>query len=152
MVAVDFGCGSGSWALPLAKSLDLGTVYGLDILEEPLSVLKGRARAEGLENIKTILADIEKGSGLDNEIADLVLITDLLFETDNDKAIFEEAKRILKRGGKILVVDWKKDVALGPKNGWVLPSEIKAIAQELGLTLFKEFEAGAYHFALIFEK
>jgi len=38
MVAVDFGCGSGGWTIPLAELLEHGRVYAVDILEEPLSV------------------------------------------------------------------------------------------------------------------
>jgi len=152
MIAVDFGCGSGSWVLPLAETLEDGKVYAIDILEEPLSALEGKAKAQNLDNIETVLADIEKGSKLEDGIADLVLMTDLLFETEDDRVVFEEAKRILKKGGRILVVDWKKDVALGPKQGRVLPSEIKKIAEEIGLKTEREFEAGIYHFALIFEK
>ena len=152
MVAVDFGCGSGSWVLPLAEKLEDGKVYAIDILEEPLSALQSKAKAKNLGNIETILADIEKNSKLENGIADLVLMTDLLFQVDNDKAVLSEAKRILKKGGKILIVDWKKDVALGPEQGIVLLSEIKKIAEDLNLKLEKEFDAGIYHFALVFEK
>mgnify|MGYP001611054209 FL=1 len=36
MVACDFGSGSGGWAIPLAKILEEGRVYAIDILEEPL--------------------------------------------------------------------------------------------------------------------
>ncbi len=174
MTAVDFGCGSGSWVLPLAETLEDGKVYAIDILEEPLSALQGKAKAKTLENIETVLADIEKNSKLEDGIADLVLMTDLLFEVDDVEAVLEEGKRVLKKGGRILVVDWKKDVALGPKEGRVLPSEIKKLAKDLGLKLTEpstraklgaelvshrnevsgagEFEAGTYHFALVFEK
>lgn len=152
MTAVDFGCGSGSWVLLLAKRLEDGKVIAIDILEEPLSALQGKAKAQNLENIETVLADIEKSSKLEDEIADLVLMTDLLFEVDDVEAVLEEGKRVLKKGGKILIVDWKKDVALGPQEGRVLPSEIKKLAQSLDLKLAEEFEAGTYHFALVFEK
>jgi len=152
MTAVDFGCGSGSWVLPLAEKLEDGKVYAIDILEEPLSALQGKMKVRNLENIETVLADIEKSSKLEDGIADLVLMTDLLFEVDDVEVVLNEGKRILKEEGKILVVDWKKDVALGPKEGRVLPSEIKKIAQSLALKLTEEFEAGTYHFALVFEK
>ena len=152
MIAADFGCGSGSWILLLAEKLEDGQVYAIDILEEPLSALQGKAKAKHLDNVETVLADIEKSSKLENGIADLVLMTDLLFEVDDVKAVLDEGKRVLKEGGKILVVDWKKDVALGPKEGRVLPSEIKKLGQSLALKLTEEFEAGIYHFALVFEK
>ncbi|MGB2762553.1 MAG: class I SAM-dependent methyltransferase [Minisyncoccales bacterium] len=152
MVAVDFGCGSGSWALPLAERLEDGKVIAIDVLEEPLSALQGKAKAKNLDNVEIILADIERSSKLEDEIADFVLMTDLLFEVDDVNAVLKEGKRVLKKEGRILVVDWKKDVALGPKDGRVLPSEIKKIAKELSLRLDKEFDAGIYHFALLFEK
>lgn len=152
MVAADFGCGSGSWTLALAEKTEDGKVYAIDVLEEPLSALAGKAKAKGLANIKTILADVERNSKLENESCNLVLMTDLLFQTENNKSVLEEGKRILKKRGKILVVDWKKDAALGPKEGHILPEEIKKNARDLGLKLKKEFEAGAYHFALLFEK
>ena len=74
MTAVDLGCGSGSWVLPLAEKLEDGQVAAIDILEEPLSALEGKAKQENLSNIKTILADVEKDSKLDDESSDLVLI------------------------------------------------------------------------------
>ena len=46
MIAADFGCGSGGWAIPLAKKLEEGKVYAIDILEEPLSALRARAKLE----------------------------------------------------------------------------------------------------------
>ena len=51
ITAVDFGSGSGGWAIPLAKKLEDGLVYAIDILKEPLSALEGRASLEKIENI-----------------------------------------------------------------------------------------------------
>lgn len=152
MTAVDLGCGSGSWVLPLAEKLEDGQVAAIDILEEPLSALEGKAKQENLSNIKTILADVEKDSKLDDESSDLVLITNLLFEIDDKKKVLNEAKRILKPGGKILVVDWKPDVPFGPKEGRISLNEIKKLFEKSGLKFEKELDSGAYHFALLFEK
>ena len=51
MVACDLGCGSGGWAIPLAKTLNKGIVYAVDILEEALSALGGKVEIEKLVNI-----------------------------------------------------------------------------------------------------
>jgi ubiquinone/menaquinone biosynthesis C-methylase UbiE len=155
MVAVDFGCGSGQWVLPLAKQLEDGKVYAIDILEEPLSALESKARTENLLNIETIRFNIEGGQGLKLSAAsiDLVLMTNLLFECEDKKSVFEQAKNVLKGKGQILVVDWRKDAPFGPeKEIRVSADEIRKIAENLGLKLQKEFDAGKYHYGMVFQK
>jgi len=152
MVAADFGSGSGGWAIPLAKKLEEGKVYAIDILEEPLSALRSKAKLEKVFNIEPVKSDVEKISRLISESCDLVLMTNLLFEVENKKQVMEEGKRVLKNGGKILIVDWIKDNPLTKEIERVSFDEIKNIAQELDLKLEKEFEAGIYHLGLILVK
>jgi len=151
MIAVDFGCGSGGWVMPLAKKLEDGKVFAIDILEEPLSALRSRIKLEKILNIEPIKADVEKTSRLTSESCDLVLMSNLLFQVEDIKKVLEEGKRVLKKGGKILVIDWKKDTTLGPKEK-ISSEKIKEIAGELDLKLEKEFEAGPYHWGLILVK
>ncbi len=152
LIAADFGSGSGGWVIPLAKRLEEGKVYAIDILEEPLSVLEGKAKAEKILNIETVIADVEEGTKLLPECCDLVLMTNLLFECDDKKRVLEEGKRVLKPGGRILVVDWIKDNPLTKEIEYVSFDEIKNYAPELSLKLEKEFSAGAYHHCLLFSK
>ena len=154
MVACDFGSGSGGWVLPLARTLTEGKIYAIDILEEPLSALKGKAEIFKIQNIETIRSDVEKKRGStikDNEV-DLVFMTNLLFEVEDKKGVLVEGKRILKKGGKILVIDWKQEAVLGPKTGRISPDEIKDIVKKLDLKIENEFKAGDYHWGLILAK
>jgi len=152
MIAADFGSGAGGWAIPLAKKLEKGKVYAIDLLEEPLSALKGRAQLERVSNIETIQSDVEKTSKLLEDNCDLVLMTNLLFEIGDKEKVLAEGKKVLKKGGKILIVDWKKDTPFGPQENRVLPEDIKKIAKKLELKTEKEFEAGLYHWVLILVK
>jgi ubiquinone/menaquinone biosynthesis C-methylase UbiE len=154
MIAADFGSGSGGWAIPLAKKLEDGKVYAIDLLEEPLSALKSKAKIERISNIETIRSDIEgkEGSGLKENLLDLVLMTNLLFQVEDKKIILGEAKKVLKNNGKILIVDWKPESPVGPKGERISSEEVKKLAQKTGLTLEKEFQAGDYHYALVFTK
>lgn len=154
MTACEFGCGLGIFSVALAKRLKKGKVYGLDILEEKLSVFKERAQLEGVSNVETILANVEKigGSTLSDNSIDLVLIPNVLFENEDKKVIIEEAKRITKPGGEILILDWKKESPLGPKEGRISAEEVKEIANQLNLKFEKEIGAGDYHYCLVFTK
>jgi len=151
LIAADFGSGSGFWAIPLAKNLEDGKVYAIDILEEPISALRAKIKSEKILNIEIIKSDVEKTSRLLSNSSDLVLMTNLLFEVDDIKKVLEEGKRVLKEGGKILVVDWKKETTFGPKEK-ISPEKLKRIAKELELKPEKEFEAGTYHYGLILLK
>ena len=157
MIAADFGSGSGGWAIPLAKKLKFGKVYAIDILEEPLSALKSKAEIQRVYNIETINCDVEKEVKLPDSSCDLVLLTNLLFQVEDKKRVLTEAKRVLKKGGEILVVDWLPEAPQGPKpqgqkEGKISAEEVKKIAKDIKLKLEKEFQAGIFHYALIFTK
>ena len=154
MMAAEFGCGSAVFSIALAKKLSKGRVYALDIQEEKLSAVKAKAIHEQANNILTILCDLEtaKGSTLQDATLDVVLITNVLFQVENKNIILEEAKRVLKSGGQILVVDWLKPGPFSPKIGMIKPEEVKNLGAKIGLSLKKEFAVGDYHYGLLFVK
>ncbi|MFA5080582.1 MAG: class I SAM-dependent methyltransferase [Candidatus Paceibacterota bacterium] len=153
MVACDLGCGAGGWTIPLAKMLPSGMVYAVDILEEPLSFLIANANRQNVSNIKTILSDIEKGVKIiNNDEIDLVLIINILFQLDSIELVLNEADRILKKGGMMLIADWKDNNPMGLKDNVVKFEEIKKNIIEKGYSIEKEFDAGQYHRGLIFKK
>ena len=154
MIAYDFGAGSGGWSIPLAKVLRKGKVYALDVQQEMISAIESRTKLDRLSNIETKIRDLEKpeGSGFRKDSADIIIMSNILFQVENKKKVLKEAARVLKEGGEALVVDWKKETLLGPKGERVDPEEVKDIAEDVGLKLKEEFEAGGYHFGLIFTK
>lgn len=154
MVAAEFGSGSGLFSILLAKKLERGKVYAIDIQEAPISALKSRASLENVLNIQIIRSDLEKpnGSTLPDDFLDLVLIPNLLFQVGNKNAILLEANRVLKREGVLVVIDWLPEASQGPEKGRISPQEVKKIVKEMGLKVRKEFKAGVYHWGLIFEK
>ena len=153
MVAAEFGSGSGGFTIALAKRLTDGLVYALDIQQPPLSALKSRSQIENVWNIRVIRCDLEKprGSSLSDFSLDLVLVPNVLFQVEDKEAIIQEAERILKKKGRLVVLDWWPKASSGPEQR-VSPEEVEKIAKELDLKVKKEFEAGLYHYGLIFEK
>lgn len=152
MSACDLGCGSGGWALPLAKKLAKGRVFAVDILQEPLSSLEEKLRQERLFNVSIMLADAEKGVKIIEDSIDFVLLTNILFQAKESGKILKETKRILKQGGKALVVDWKPESPIGPKQGRVAKEEVIKMAIKTGFDPEKEIEAGKYHWAILLTK
>ena len=152
MVAADFGCGSGEWAMALSSILEDGKVYAIDLLEEPLSALRGKLKNKNIQNVEIVKADVEKTiSRLLANSLDLVLMTNLLFQVKDKKEIFSEAYRVLKSGGKILIIDWLESAKIGPAEK-ISDKVIKNLAKSLGFKIINEFNAGNFHFGLILEK
>lgn len=152
MVAADFGCGSGGWVIPLAKKLEYGKVYAIDVLEDPLSALRSKMKMEKIINIEPVKADVEESTRLISGSCDLVLMTNLLFQVGDIKQVLLEGKKVLRGGGRILVVDWNEDAPVGPEGKRISAEDVKELAEEEGFTLEKEFEAGPYHWGAILTK
>jgi len=154
----DLGCGAmGFFILQAAKLIgDQGTAYAVDIIKEVLSSVEGRARVEGLLNVKIVWSDLEKygATNIPTESLDAALLVNTLFQTKNRLEVIKEAYRLIKPKGRLLIVEWKKITSpFGPSLHLRLASEeVKEMANSLGLKLEKEFAAGNYHYGLIFVK
>jgi ubiquinone/menaquinone biosynthesis C-methylase UbiE len=145
MRIADFGCGSGGWSIPLARKNKEGVVYAVDVLSEALSALKSKAESEKVYNIRTLLADIEKGTNLTNDSFDLVVASNILFQAEDKEAVINEAYRLLKNSGKMLVVDWKNSESVSEQ-------EVDEKIKEKGFQLVKKIDAGGTHFGALYEK
>jgi len=153
MVAADFGCGGGGWTVPLAKILEDGRVWAVDIQSDVLSALESKLQLHRIYNVKKVVADIERGvPQISSSSVDLVLMSNLLFQVDDKEAVFKEAERVLKERGKLLVVDWVENAPFGPKEGTITPEKVKEIAQKFSFRFERELHAGGYHYALLFVK
>ncbi len=164
MIAVEFGCGSADFTFALSKKVSKGRVYALDFDEQRLSALQsklsysGSARSDQakhrLNNIVPIHCDLEikEGSTLKSNSCDIVIIPNLLFQTENKRGIIGEANRILTSGGQCMVIDWLKENPLHPKEHLLAPDQVKEMAREAAFLLKKEFAAGDYHYGLLFIK
>ena len=158
MIVADLGCGtSGHFTFEAAKMVgEKGLVYAVDVRPSVLDSIKSNAQLKGMENIRSIRADLEKygSTKIKDSFVDMVLLVNVLFQSRKYYEVIREANRILKKRGKFLVVDWKKtNIALGPPIDYrVDQNDVQAIFVSLGAELLENFEAGPYHFGMIFEK
>ena len=157
MKVADFGCGHAYFTLPVSKAVGKdGKVYAIDVLPEALESVRSRAQLEGAVNIETIRGNLElpSGASLPANSMDLVLLHNVLFQSQKKPAIISEAKRTLKLGGILIVIDWRKEPSvIGAQAGSRLSfDEAKALAQSEGFVFNKVFDAGEYHYGLMFIK
>lgn len=164
MQIADFGCGAGHIGIMAAQQTGKdGHVVALDIMEDKLESIKARAKAAGLENLETKRANLEVvgNTGIADGTQDMVLLINILFQSNKKSDILKEAKRVLKSGGLAILVEWKKSVAgflpagrqVGPPNE--LRTEDSAMQNLFfteGFTLVRQFNAGQFHYGLIFKK
>ncbi|RMG28739.1 MAG: methyltransferase domain-containing protein [Methanobacteriota archaeon] len=102
-VVVDLGSGPGHDAILAAKKVDShGKVIGVDFLDEMIEL--AQKNASGYTNVSFIKGDIRKVP-LEDSIADVVLSNCVINLVDDKFAVFKEAYRLLRKGGRIVVAD-----------------------------------------------
>lgn len=156
MITADFGCGLGYYTLVLSDLVGpSGKVFGYDIQKDLLGRLKTEITQKGIENIELIWADLDEPNStkLKENTLDRVIMTNILFQVEDKKALIREAKRVLKKSGKVVVVDWMDSFGgLGPHKADVVKKEIaKRIFEEEGFVLEREINAGEHHYGLVFK-
>lgn len=158
MKVADFGCGAaGHFVLPAAEKIGKGGIaYAVDIQKVVLEGIESKAQMSGIRNIKTIWTNLEiyKATKINDNELDIGFLINTLFQTKKHLEMVRESTRMIKPGGKLLVVDWKHiPVAFGPAlEDRINKDNVKAIAVKLNLTLSEDFDAGHYHYGLIFRK
>ena len=157
MHVVHFGCGPGFYVIPAAKDVgERGRVVAIDIRTPALDEVAQRVRMEQLENVDVLRADLTapRGSQLPDAWADLVILANILHQSD-PRALIAEAARIVRPGeGRVLMVEWELvHVPMGPPvEHRVAPDTILAAARPVQLTLLRRWKPSSFHFAMLFAK
>jgi len=158
MKVADLGCGNlGYFVIPAAKLIGKeGIAYAVDILKPVLEGVRSRAKLEGITNLETIWADLEKvgSTKIPDKSVDVAFLVNILFQNKKKDLILTEAARMLKKEGKLIVIDWKKiGIPFGPPVSLRMdPELIKGLAAKIDLKLVEQTEFGDYFWGLIFEK
>lgn len=157
MEIADLGSGSGFYSLAAAKALmATGKVYAIDVQKDLLSKLKNHAIKERVYNIEVVWGDIEKlgGTKLRDFSVDFVMLCNVFFQVEHKGDTIKEIKRILKPGGRMLLVDWADSYGgIGPHHGSIVKKqEAKEMFEKAGFHVDREISAGSHHYGFIFKK
>lgn len=106
---VEFGCGYGTFTIPLARNTN-GRVRALDIEPEMIDKTRSRAVEVGLSNVLAEQRDfVSHGSGVSDGSAVAALLFNIL-HIENPVALLREARRSLKPGGIVAAIHWRSDL------------------------------------------
>ncbi len=157
MRVADFGSGAGHLTILIAQKIGPeGKITALDIMEDKLESVRARGKASGLDNIDTVRANLEVAgsSKLADASQDVVILANILFQSQKKYDIIKEATRVLKPGGRIALVEWKKTAGgFGPPDELrTAEFEMQALFKEAGFTNSRPFEAGQFHYGFIFTR
>ena len=105
---LDVCFGTGNSTLLVAKNNNRNTITGLDLSVDMLKVANRKIRNQGLSNIETIRMDAVN-MDLEDESFDVATSSFGLHEMEYPvmESIIKEMNRVLKRGGKLYLVDYQ---------------------------------------------
>ncbi len=154
MKVVDLGAGSGFYSIETAKKVGSGgRVYAVDVQKDLLERLRTVASANGVRNIEVVWGNAEKigGTKLREAIADRVIASNILFQIEKPDDFSLEIKRLLKPGGKVMIIDWSDVSSLSPKTLFGA-MKAQALFEKNGFKLEQSFHAGDHHYGLILSR
>ena len=143
----DIGAGTGYFARRFA--MHAGKVYAVDIDAKLLDIARDKAPA----NLETVLAATDDPRLAAGSI-DTIFFCDVLHHIANRPAYYPKLAAALKKGGRIVVIDfYKKDLPVGPPPEMKLSEEqVIGELQQAGFALAKRLDILPYQYLLFFER
>jgi ubiquinone/menaquinone biosynthesis C-methylase UbiE len=154
-ILVDLGSGQGNYTLPAAKAVGPeGKVYAFDAWAQGIEDLKARTAESGLVNVDASVVDIRHGLPLADRTADACLMATVLHDLVEDnlgERAVNECARVLKPGGRLVVVEFKKiDGPPGPPIGIRLsPEDVDGLIAPAGFTMGHVDGVGPYLYCTV---
>jgi SAM-dependent methyltransferase len=131
----DVGAGTGYFSTRLAKAAAKPSVFAVDIEPAMVAYVTKRAAAEGLPNVRAV-----QGSATSPQLpepVDVVLVVDTFHHIGSRPAYFSEVRKSLRAGGRVAIVDFRKDApGEGPPAHFrFTPEQITADMEAAGFVL-----------------
>ena len=153
-IVADLGAGTGFYAIAAGKMLPKGKVYAVELVKDFLMTVKNKAMEERLDNVEIIWGDVEKvyGTKIGDNVADAAIASNILFQLEHKDKFIEEARRILKPSGKLLLIDWADGSSIAGLKGIVPKNKAKEMFEKRGFVFDRDIDAGAHHYGMILIK
>jgi len=155
MRVADFGSGVGEYSLSAARHVGhTGRVYAVEVQKGLIEKLENEIKGLGVLNVECIWGNIEKerGTKIADHSMDAVIIANVLFLAEDRLGVVEEAARILKKGGKVLLIDWLSSFSgMGPAPEHVVePKMAENLFTKRGFKFLEKIKTNPHHYGIIF--
>ena len=145
-IIAELGCGNGFYCQYLQKYAE--KLYCVDSFCPALEEAKKKVNNP---NTAFLCEDASKTSIPSNTV-DVVLLANSFHDMKNKDEVVKEIKRILKKGGKVIIIDWKKrNTGFGPPLS-VRMSEEEYLNFFKDFKLINKFKPSEYHYGLVLMK
>jgi ubiquinone/menaquinone biosynthesis C-methylase UbiE len=105
MTVGEAGASYGYFTFKMSRRVGpTGTVFANDIDAGALALIRERAASEKVANIRAVLGEVADPRFPRNDL-DMVVVFDCLFEFSEQAAWVKNARRYLKPGGRLVIVD-----------------------------------------------
>ena len=113
---LDLCTGTGTNAINIAKANPSAEIIGVDLSENMLKVAREKSNKADTKNIKLYKMDATKLDVKSNSF-DKISLSLILHEMDDElrSKILNEAKRVLKKDGKIIITEWERSTKLSKR-------------------------------------
>ncbi len=126
---LDFGCGTGAYAIPAAKLVGpAGVVHALDCDAGKLAELRAAIAEGAMGAITVIVGDGGTSIALGDGSCDVALLYDVLQKIDDRDGLLDELRRVLRPGGVLSVYPMHLDAG-----------EIRAAVEAAGFDFRDDF-------------
>jgi ubiquinone/menaquinone biosynthesis C-methylase UbiE len=156
MRVADFGAGTGFYSKACSPRVGMtGKIFAIEVQKDLVKKLETELRNWGISNVECVWGDIERrgGTKLSDGSIDVVIVSNVLSLTEDRVGLIEETKRILKRGGKVLLIDWTYSFSVdGPKAEKIINEDkARELFEKRGFKFEERINAGANHYGIIFK-
>ncbi len=149
-LVADIGAGTGYMAVRLARHLKASTVFAVDLEPKMVQHLAERAKANGIANLRTIIAT-EMSPNLPERV-DLVFLLNVYHHISERPAYFKRLRSSMKPGGRVAIVDFRPELPVGaPKHFRLSAERIRAEMTAAGYAPVESHDFLPYQNFLVFQ-
>ena len=143
-VIADIGAGTGAYTIPFAKAVaPAGKALAVDIWPELLDYVAGKARAQSVTNLQTVLA-ARDNPRLPANTVDVAFFHDVFHNVNDREGYLRVLASQLKPGGRIVIIEQEFNDPIAQK--WDMPQDritreqVRAWMKTVSFSLKDEFD------------